>query len=398
MFAVLARLLRDVSARGKVLLSRAAALNHLPRDDDFGGRHVAVTVSDLPGQQHGVGSHQELEKMAQAQTEAKPMVTRNQAVGWLRQMLLIRRFEERSAMLYQNQKIGGFCHLYSGQESVAVGSIGILREDDYVITAYRDHGHALARGMEPKAGMAEMLGKSSGCSKGKGGSMHFFDAEKGFLGGHAIVGSHIPIAAGVAFAIKYKGGDQVCICYFGDGAMDQGSLHEALNMASLWKLPVIYVVENNLMSMGTHLHRHSWTTDLTVRGGPAYGMPGVLVDGNDIEEMARVTREAVNRARAGDGPTFIEAKTYRFRGHSMSDPMKYRTKEEAEKARERDPIVLYETTLKERGWIDEEGLQEMHERIKQEVDEAIEFAEQAPEPSADALYQDVTVAPHIPQE
>jgi len=336
--------------------------------------------------------------MAQAQTEAKPIVTRNQALGWLRQMLLIRRFEERSAMLYQNQKIGGFCHLYSGQEAIAVGSIGVLREDDYVITAYRDHGHALARGMDPKQGMAEMLGKETGCSKGKGGSMHFFDAEKGFLGGHAIVGSHIPLAAGVAFAIKYKGGDQVCICYFGDGAMDQGSLHETFNMASLWKLPVIYVVENNLMSMGTHLHRHSWTTDLTVRGGPPYGMPGIHVDANDIEEMARVTREAVHRARTGGGPTFIEAKTYRFRGHSMSDPMKYRSKEEAEKAKERDPIVLYETTLKERGWIDEAGLEEMHEKVKQEIDEAIAFAEESPEPPAEALYEDITVAPHIPQE
>ncbi len=176
--------------------------------------------------------------MAPAQTEAPPITTRNQALGWLRQMLLIRRFEERSAMLYQNQKIGGFCHLYTGQEAVAVGSIGVLREDDYVITAYRDHGHALARGMDPKAAMAEQLGKSAGCSKGKGGSMHFFDVEKGFLGGHAIVGSHIPLAAGVAFAIKYKGGDQVCLCYFGDGAMDQGALHEAFNIASLWKLPV----------------------------------------------------------------------------------------------------------------------------------------------------------------
>ncbi len=336
--------------------------------------------------------------MPQAQTEAKPMTTRNQALGWLRQMLLIRRFEERSAMLYQQGHIGGFCHLYSGQESVAVGSIGVLREDDYVITAYRDHGHAIARGMDPKAGMAEMLGKAAGCSKGKGGSMHFFDAEKGFLGGHAIVGSHIPLAAGVAFAIKYRGGDQVCICYFGDGAMDQGSLHEAFNMASLWKLPVIYVVENNMMSMGTHLHRHSWTTDLTIRGGTAYGMPGIHVDGNDIEEMARVTREAANRARAGEGPSFIEAKTYRFRGHSMSDPMKYRSKEEAEKAKERDPIVLYESLLKERGWVDEAGLEEMHEKIKNEIDEAIEFAQNAPEPGLEAIYEDITSAPFIPQE
>ena len=336
--------------------------------------------------------------MAHAETEIKPIVTRNQSVGWLRQMLLIRRFEERCAMLYQNQKIGGFCHLYSGQESVAVGSIGVLREDDYVITAYRDHGHALARGMEPKSAMCEMLGKAGGCSKGKGGSMHFFDAEKGFLGGHAIVGSHIPLAAGVAFASKYRGDDRVIICYFGDGAMDQGSLHEAFNIASLWKLPVIYVVENNMMSMGTHLHRHSWTTDLTIRGGPAYGMPGILVDGNDIEDMAKITREAADRARAGEGPTFIEAKTYRFRGHSMSDPMKYRSKEEAQQAKERDPIVLYESLLKERGWVDEAALEEMHQRVKKEVDEAIEFAENSPEPSPEALYEDITVAPHVPQE
>src|SRR4051794_28279172 len=238
--------------------------------------------------------------MAQAQTEAKPIVNRTQALVWLRQMMLIRRFEERAEMLYQKgNKIGGFFHQYSGQEPVAVGSIGVLREDDYVITAYRDHGHALARGMDAKAAMAELLGKLAGCSRGKGGSMHFFDVEKGFLGGHAIVGSHIPLAAGVAFAIKYRGEDRVCLCYFGDGAMNQGSMHEAFNMAALWKLPVVYIVENNLMAMGTHLHRSSAVLDLTVRGGVAYGMPGVTIDANDIEQMARTTREAVDRARAG---------------------------------------------------------------------------------------------------
>ncbi len=336
--------------------------------------------------------------MAHAETDVTPITTRTQALEWLRQMLLIRRFEERSAMLYQNGKIGGFCHLYSGQEAVAVGSIGMLREDDYVITAYRDHGHALARGMDPKAGMAEMLGKAAGCSKGKGGSMHFFDAENNFLGGHAIVGSHIPLAAGVAFAAKYRGGDQVCLCYFGDGAMDQGALHEAFNMASLWKLPVIYYVENNFMSMGTHLHRHSCLMDLTIRGGTAYGMPGTAVDGNDIEEVARVTKEAIDRARAGEGPSFIEARTYRFRGHSMSDPMKYRTREEAEKARERDPIILFESLLKERGWIEESAIEELHDAIKQQIDDAIEFAAEAPEPPVEDLYNDITVAPHIPQE
>ena len=292
--------------------------------------------------------------MASLQTDVKPQVTRNQALGWLRQMLLIRRFEERAAMLYQNQLIGGFCHLYSGQEPTAVGSIGVLREDDYVITAYRDHGHALARGMEARIAMAELLGKSAGCSKGKGGSMHFFDVEKGFLGGHAIVGSHIPVATGVGFAIKYRGEDRVCICYFGDGAMNQGSMHEALNMASLWKLPVIYVVENNLYAMGTSLQRSSAVADLTVRGGTAYGIPSAVVDcfwdPAGVERMAVVTREAAKRARAGQGPTFIEAKTYRYRGHSMSDPAKYRTREELEKAKNHDPITAYETLLKERGW------------------------------------------------
>jgi pyruvate dehydrogenase E1 component alpha subunit len=365
----------------------------------------SATGLAAPGAERGatplaraVPTVQEWSFMAQVQTEAKPAVNKTQALTWLRQMLLIRRFEERSAMLYQNQKIGGFCHLYSGQEPVAVGAIGALREDDYVITAYRDHGHALARGMDPKAAMAEQFGKAAGCSKGKGGSMHLFDAEKQFLGGHAIVGSHIPLAAGVAFAIKYKGEDRVCLCFFGDGAMDQGALHEAFNMASLWKLPVIYIVENNLMSMGTHLHRHSCLLDLTIRGGTAYGIPGVAIDGNDIELMYRTTREAVERARAGEGPTFIEAKTYRFRGHSMSDPAKYRTKEELEKAKERDPIVLYETMLKERGWIDDAQIEELHEKIKAEIEEAIEFAEHAPEPELDALYEDITVAPYIPQE
>jgi pyruvate dehydrogenase E1 component alpha subunit len=198
--------------------------------------------------------------------------------------------------------------------------------------------------------------------------------------------------------VKYRGEDKVCLCYFGDGAMNQGSIHEAFNMASMWKLPVIYIVENNLMAMGTHLHRSSAVLDLTVRGGVAYGMPGVSIDGNDIEVMARTTREAVERARAGEGPTFIEAKTYRFRGHSMSDPAKYRTKEELEEAKARDPILVYEGLLKERGWIDEATVDELHEAIKHEVEEAIQFAEGAPEPPPEALYQDITAAPFIPQE
>lgn len=337
--------------------------------------------------------------MASVQTEAQPIVDKSRALDWLRQMLLIRRFEERAEMLYQKgNKIGGFFHQYSGQEPVAVGSIGVLREDDWVITAYRDHGHALALGMTARSGMAELLGKVTGCSKGKGGSMHFFDAEKNFLGGHAIVGSHIPVATGVAHAIKYRKEDKVCICYFGDGAINQGSLHEAFNMAALWKLPVIYVVENNMMSMGTHLHRHSCLTDLTIRCGTAYGIPGVSIDANDIELVAETTREAAARARAGDGPSFIEMKTYRFRGHSMSDPAKYRTKEELEEAKGRDPIVAYEMVLKERGWLDDETLERYQDEVKAEVAEAIAFAEASDPTPPEALYQDVTVAHHIPQE
>jgi len=336
--------------------------------------------------------------MSQA-TEARPVVSKEQAIGWLHQMLLIRRFEEQSYKLYQmGGKIGGFCHLYSGQEPVAVGSIGMLREDDFVITAYRDHGHAIARGMGVNEGMAEMLGKYTGCSKGKGGSMHFFDAAKGFLGGHAIVGSHLPLAAGVAFANKYRDKDSVCLCYYGDGAMNQGSLHEAFNMASLWKLPVIYIVENNMMSMGTQLHRHSCILDLVMRNATAYGIPGHSIDANDIELVAETTKECVERARAGDGPSFIEMKTYRFRGHSMSDPSKYRTKQELEDAKARDPIVAYEAVLRDRGWLDEETLERMHDDVKVEVDDAIAFAERSEPTPAEALYQDITVAHHIPQE
>ncbi len=337
--------------------------------------------------------------MAQAQTEAKPVVNRTQALVWLRQMMLIRRFEERAEMLYQKgNKIGGFFHQYSGQEPVAVGSIGVLREDDYLITAYRDHGHALARGMSARAGMAELLGKVTGCSRGKGGSMHFFDVEKGFLGGHAIVGSHVPLATGVAFALRYRGEDRVCVCYFGDGAINQGSVHEALNMAALWKLPVIYIVENNLYAMGTSLERSTAVLDLRLRGATAYGIPGITINGNDIELMAKTTREAANRARGGEGPTFIEAQTYRYKGHSISDPGKYRLRAELDSAMKNDPIVVYQNVLKQRGWIDEETVDKMRDEVKTEVEEAIAFAEQSEPPSLDQLYEDITVAPFIPQE
>jgi pyruvate dehydrogenase E1 component alpha subunit len=400
MFAVLARYFKEV-ALGSRRSSPLFAGGTRGGNDPPTAPYVAAPpgTAALRHRQHlGHGTAQELDAMSQVETEAKPIVTRNQALGWLRQMLLIRRFEERAEMMYQKGRVGGFFHQYSGQEPVAVGSIGVLREDDYVITAYRDHGHALARGMEAKGLMAELLGKSTGCSRGKGGSMHFFDAEKGFLGGHAIVGSHIPLATGVGFAIKYKGEDRVCICYFGDGAMNQGAVHEALNMAGLWKLPVIYVIENNLYAMGTSLSRSSAVRDLTVRGGTAYGIPGFSINGNDLELMARTTREAANRARAGEGPTFIEAQTYRFKGHSISDPAKYRLKDELDVAHQNDPIHVYENVLRERGWIDDATIQRFRDEVKHEVDESIEFAEQSPLPPLEAVYEDVSVAPYIPQE
>ena len=336
--------------------------------------------------------------MSQVQAEPKPLVSRHQALGWLRQMLLIRRFEERAEMMYQKGAIGGFFHQYSGQEPVAVGSIGVLRDDDYVITAYRDHGHALARGMSTNACMAELLGKETGCSRGKGGSMHFFDAEKNMLGGHAIIGSHIPLATGVGFAIQYRGEDRLCICYFGDGTMNIGAFHEAHNLAGLWKLPVIFVLVNNQYAMGTSLRRSSAVLDLTIRGGTAYGMPGVCINGNDVELMAATTREAADRARSGEGPTFIEAQTYRFKGHSISDPGKYRIKDELAEAIKNDPILVYQNVLKERGWIDDEAIERLRDEVKEEVEESITFAEESAPTPLDSLYEDITVAPYIPQE
>ena len=400
MFAGLVRLIRDAALRAwRAEPTVADGPPRRPEEMTGPTDHPTIApIRDVPRQTPGPGTIQESPDMSQVETEAQPAVARSQALGWLRQMMLIRRFEERAEMMYQKQKIGGFFHQYSGQEPVAVGSIGVLREDDYVITAYRDHGHALARGMEARAAMAELLGKATGCSKGKGGSMHFFDAEKGFLGGHAIVGSHIPLATGVAFASKYRNEDRVCLCYFGDGAINQGSFHEALNMAALWKLPAIYIVENNQYAMGTSLARSSAVRDLTVRGGTAYGIPGISIDGNDLELMAATTREAVARARAGDGPTFIDAQTYRFKGHSISDPAKYRLKEELDEAHRNDPIVRYELILKERGWIDDATIERFRDEVKHEVEESIEFAEKSEEPAPDALYQDVTVAPFIPQE
>lgn len=307
----------------------------------------------------------------------------------LREMLLIRRFEEKSAQMYGLQKIGGFCHLYIGQEAVAVGSIAALDlSKDYVLTAYRDHGHILACGTDPKPIMAELYGKATGCSRGKGGSMHLFDAERHMYGGNGIVGAHIPVATGVAFKIRYKDEDGVVLCYFGDGAIHQGSFHESLNMARIWELPIIYICENNQYGMGTEFRRVSSVDDFSLMGA-SYGIPGRQVNGMDVLEVYEETKKAVKQARQQKLPTFLEIKTYRYRGHSMSDPAKYRTKEEVEQYKQQDPILILQHSLLENQVISEKALADMDAEIKAICEESVQFSEQSEEPAPDALYQDV---------
>jgi pyruvate dehydrogenase E1 component alpha subunit len=313
-------------------------------------------------------------------------------IDLLRSMLLQRRFEERTAEAYAMGKIGGFCHLYIGQEAVSTGTLSVLRPDDYVITTYRDHGQALARGIAPRAVMAELFGKVDGCSRGKGGSMHLFDRNLNFLGGHGIVGAHVPLATGVGFAIKYRGGDQVCICFMGEAAVNAGAFHEALNMAGLWKLPVVYIIENNRYGMGTALERASAIHDVYERGA-AYNMPRTQCDGQDVFAMRKAVKEAVDRARKESLPTLLEARTYRFMGHSMSDAASgtYRTKQELEEWQQRDPIVLLRMHMEKKGELTEDALHKLDDEIKAEVQDAIDFAEKSPEPPPEALYEDVLV-------
>jgi pyruvate dehydrogenase E1 component subunit alpha len=310
--------------------------------------------------------------------------------GWLRQMVLIRRFEEKAGEAYSLGKIGGFCHLYIGQEAVAVGSIATLRADDYITCSYREHGHALARGLSPRAVMAELFGKAAGTSGGKGGSMHLFDASLGFLGGHGIVGGHIPLATGMAFAIKYRNTDQVAVCYFGEAAVNNGAFHEALNMAALWKLPVVYVCENNRYGMGTALERASAIYDISERAC-SYDMANEVVDGQDVLVMHAAMERAVERARADKHPTLLEVRTYRFMGHSMSDPIHghYRTREEVEDQRKRDPIAVWSQRLIEEGIMDQAGVKALDKEIVDEVEDAYKFADEAPEPAMEELYSDV---------
>ncbi len=307
-------------------------------------------------------------------------------------MLLQRRFEERCAEMYAIGRIGGFCHLYIGQEAVSAGVIAQLRPDDYIITTYRDHGQALARGMTPRAVMSELFGRQDGCARGKGGSMHMFDKQLGFLGGHGIVGGHIPIAAGVGFAIKYRGGDQVIVCFMGEAAVNNGAFHEALNMAALWKLPCLFVIENNRYGMGTAVERASAIHDIYKRGA-SYDMPRDVVDGQDVHAVRAAAADAIDRARKESMPTLLEIRTYRFMGHSMSDAVSgtYRTKEELEQYLKRDPIALHRQRMEEAGTITAAEVAAMDEEIKKIVQDSIDFAEQSPELPVEALMEDILV-------
>lgn len=308
----------------------------------------------------------------------------------LRQMLLVRRFEEKAAEAYALGHIGGFCHLYIGQEAIAVGSLAVLREDDAIMASYREHAHALARGMSAQVVMAELYGKATGVSKGKGGSMHLFDSSLGFLGGHAIVGAQIPLATGASFAFKYKGSDQVSVCYFGEAAVNNGAFHEALNMAAIWQLPVIYICENNRYGMGTALERASAIYDIAQRAC-SYEMLSEVVDGMDVIAVMEATERAVARARGASGPTLLEARTYRFMGHSMSDPIHghYRSQEEVEEHKKRDPIPTFSERLKRQGLLTQEEFDAMDAEIMAEVEDAIQFAEDSSAPDSAELFTDV---------
>lgn len=307
----------------------------------------------------------------------------------------MRRFEEKSGQLYGQQKIRGFCHLYIGQEAVAAGAMTAIADDDNIITAYRDHGLAIAKGIPAKECMAELFGKATGCTKGKGGSMHFFSKEKRFFGGHGIVGGQIGLGAGIALADKYNGENRATLCFFGDGAARQGILHETFNMAMLWQLPVVFICENNKYAMGTSVERTSKTLEI-VKLADAYDMPGDSVDGMSPEEVHRAIERAVKRAKENGGPTFLEINTYRYVGHSMSDPAKYRTKDEVEEYKEKDPINVVLKTITDNGWATEDEIEKINEKVKQEVAEAVEFAEESPYPDDSEVYGDIYVEEDYP--
>ncbi|MGJ3234096.1 pyruvate dehydrogenase (acetyl-transferring) E1 component subunit alpha [Marivirga sp.] len=323
-----------------------------------------------------------------SKTANKKSFDKETYMEWFRSMSLMRRFEEKAGQLYGQQKISGFCHLYIGQEACVAGAVSALKKGDKYITAYRDHAHPIGLGTDPKAVMAELFGKETGVSKGKGGSMHMFDKENHFFGGHGIVGGQIPLGAGIAFSEQYKGTDNICITYMGDGAVRQGAFHEALNMAMSMKLPVIFAIENNGYAMGTSVKRTSNVTELHTLG-EAYDMPSKGVDAMNVENVHNAVAEAAERARKGDGPTLLEFRTYRYKGHSMSDPAKYRTKEELEEYKGKDPIEQAKEAILKNKYATEEELKEIDNQAKEQVKECVKFAEESDFPHVDEVYRDV---------
>lgn len=314
---------------------------------------------------------------------------------WFESMMLMRKFEEKSGQLYGMQKIRGFCHLYIGQEACAAGSVSALRKGDKYITAYRDHAHPLALGTSPNAIMAELYGKETGITKGKGGSMHIFDKEHNFVGGHGIVGAQVPLGAGIGFAEKYNKTGNLCICYMGDGAVRQGAFHEALNLAMLWKIPVIFVIENNGYAMGTSVQRTSNVHDLYTLG-ESYDMPSEAVDAMNVEAVHEAVERAAERARADEGPTLLEFRTYRYKGHSMSDPQKYRTKEEVEEYKHRDPIEQVRHTILSKKLATEKELEAIENKVNAQVEESVKFAEESNFPDPSEALTDVYYEPNYP--
>mgnify|MGYP001004549995 FL=1 len=326
---------------------------------------------------------------------AKSKFTKEQYLKWYEELLLMRRFEERAGQLYGMQKIKGFCHLYIGQEAVVAGAMSVLQPDDNMITAYRDHAHALGKGTSARAVMAELYGKATGCSKGKGGSMHMFDAKNRFFGGHGIVGGQIPLGAGIAFAEKYLGTKNLTVCYMGDGATRQGALHEAFNMAMTWLLPVVYIIENNNYAMGTSVERTSNVQEL-YKLGLSYDMPSEPVDGMSVEAVHEAMERAVKHARSGKGPYLLEINTYRYKGHSMSDPAKYRTKEEVEEYKAKDPIEQVLITIRSKKYATEAEIETINTRVRDTVEDSVKFAEESPWPDPAELYTDVYVQADYP--
>ncbi|HEY0094100.1 MAG TPA: pyruvate dehydrogenase (acetyl-transferring) E1 component subunit alpha [Archangium sp.] len=370
---------------------KADAADIEPREDRAAPpSEEAEAQQTAPGEPGPDRAWQQSEKPQLSDEERMQGLSPEQLRKMMYDMLLGRRFEEKTAESYALGKIGGFCHLYIGQEAVAVGAIHALRQDDYVMTAYREHVHAMQCGISPGAVMAELYGRADGCSKGKGGSMHMFSAEHNYLGGHGIVGGQVPLALGVAWKIKYRKEDRVMQVYLGEAAVNQGAFHESLNMAALWKLPLVTIVENNRFGMGTAWERASSLYDISQKAN-AYAMHAAVADGMDVLDMYRVAKEAHDRARAGEGPTLIEARTYRFVGHSMSDPVSgvYRTKEDVEREKAKDPIRIFADFLSRTGILSQEELEKMDAEVKQISEEAADFADKSPEPGVEELYTEI---------